>query len=166
MHPKHRRLIRAWYRLWHRALLRRSYPTAPHSRLMIYQRAQCGPPCPLCTQRHRLVYAYEPHACACGRLAARPHFHHGPLQITWICGPCWRRAWRTTRYFTDPAFKMKQKARTLTGQAIKRGHLIKQPCQQCGAFDVQAHHHDYSKPLDIVWLCKPCHLAEHTAHRV
>lgn len=23
------------------------------------------------------------------------------------------------------------------------------------------HHPDYSKPLEVVWMCRPCHLAEH-----
>ncbi len=26
---------------------------------------------------------------------------------------------------------------------------------------VHAHHHDYSKPLDVEWLCKDCHWQQH-----
>jgi hypothetical protein len=48
-----------------------------------------------------------------------------------------------------------------TQRAIISGKLIKQPCLFCGSLKVQAHHPDYSKPLDIVWLCKSCHKRLH-----
>lgn len=35
-------------------------------------------------------------------------------------------------------------------------------CSKCGKESkIQGHHPDYSKPLYVVWLCIPCHLAEH-----
>lgn len=56
----------------------------------------------------------------------------------------------------------KYKARGAVARAIRNGTLVRQPCARCGATsDVQAHHHDYSKPLDIEWLCRTCHFAEH-----
>ncbi len=47
----------------------------------------------------------------------------------------------------------KAKARDCVSNAIRSGHLIKQPCEVCGGLKVQAHHEDYSKPLDVNWLC-------------
>ena len=47
------------------------------------------------------------------------------------------------------------------GNAIRDGRLIRQPCQVCGEEKSQAHHHDYSKPLDVHWLCRKHHLEEH-----
>lgn len=52
----------------------------------------------------------------------------------------------------------KYKARTAVSNALRDGRLIKQPCEHCGATEkVQAHHNDYSKPLDVEWLCFKCH---------
>lgn len=41
--------------------------------------------------------------------------------------------------------------------------LIKgrKPCQMCGNLNGEKHHPDYSKPLDIIWLCHPCHIKLH-----
>lgn len=45
---------------------------------------------------------------------------------------------------------------------------IKNPgvCSKCGALcHSEAHHEDYSKPLEIVWLCDLCHKARHKEMR-
>lgn len=56
----------------------------------------------------------------------------------------------------------KAKARRMVHDAVKRGRLVRMPCEHCGRADrVQAHHPDYSKPLDVMWLCLWCHWAEH-----
>jgi ribosomal protein S27AE len=43
----------------------------------------------------------------------------------------------------------------------RRGKLKPQPCEQCGEAKVQMHHDDYTKPLQVRWLCRACHLALH-----
>ncbi|MBS5866222.1 MAG: hypothetical protein KIC37_07730 [Coriobacteriaceae bacterium] len=54
--------------------------------------------------------------------------------------------------------------------AIKCG-VIERPhvCFGCGCPDtahrIEAHHHDYSKPLDVVWVCTPCHRKLDAARR-
>ena len=46
--------------------------------------------------------------------------------------------------------------------AIKNGTLIPEPCTICGsAINIHAHHPDYSKPLDVNWLCSKCHKELH-----
>lgn len=51
----------------------------------------------------------------------------------------------------------KSKAHAILGNAIKYKHIFKKPCKFCGELKVEAHHADYSKPLDITWLCIKCH---------
>lgn len=56
----------------------------------------------------------------------------------------------------------KARARNAVNNAIRDGRLTRQPCEHCGSTqNVHAHHHDYSKPLDIEWLCKDCHWKHH-----
>lgn len=55
------------------------------------------------------------------------------------------------------------RARLAVARAVKRGDLVRQPCG-CGSKKVEAHHHKgYAEQhwLDVVWLCKRCHDAEH-----
>lgn len=57
-------------------------------------------------------------------------------------------------------FPEKCRARSLLSNAIVDGKIIKPKiCSLCGSdqFSIDAHHPDYSKPYDVVWLCKPCH---------
>lgn len=53
----------------------------------------------------------------------------------------------------------------ITRQAIAKGVLIPEPCGVCGVFGkdekgkrrVHAHHCDYNKPLEVMWLCEKHH---------
>jgi hypothetical protein len=45
--------------------------------------------------------------------------------------------------------------------AVRTGKLRSQPCEVCGAKKTQAHHDDYSKPLDVRWLCFRHHREHH-----
>jgi len=39
---------------------------------------------------------------------------------------------------------------------LKRGKIQRQPCVTCASPQSQMHHEDYTKPLAIVWMCRPC----------
>ena len=59
--------------------------------------------------------------------------------------------------------KQKYYARTKVSNAIRCGKLLKSPCVKCGSNESQAHHPNYSQPLDVVWLCIKHHFEEHKA---
>lgn len=48
-------------------------------------------------------------------------------------------------------------AHVAVGNAVRDGRILKMDCAFCGASETVAHHHDYSQPLNVTWLCQPCH---------
>lgn len=53
-------------------------------------------------------------------------------------------------------------ARKQVWLAKQRKELKVQPCQKCHSVEkIHAHHSDYSKPLDVTWLCQTCHSELH-----
>jgi hypothetical protein len=65
---------------------------------------------------------------------------------------------RKTKYRLE--FPERKNAQSKVYRAVKFGKLIKQPCFICGE-DSEAHHPDYSRPLDVVWLCSSHHRQAH-----
>lgn len=64
---------------------------------------------------------------------------------------------RKYRYHFDLSHRRKMKARLMAGK-----RLDAMPCEVCGSTnDIQAHHKDYDKPLDVRWLCVKHHLEVH-----
>ncbi len=47
----------------------------------------------------------------------------------------------------------------------KIGNVKLEPCRNCGSNDVHAHHTDYSKPLQVFWLCRKHHVLVHRIAR-
>jgi len=44
--------------------------------------------------------------------------------------------------------------------ALKIGKILRKPCEVCGSH-AEAHHEDYSQPLDVRWLCSTHHKRIH-----
>lgn len=61
------------------------------------------------------------------------------------------------------AYPERRAAHIAVGNAVRDGRLIKRSCEVCDSSNTHAHHDDYSKPLDVRWLCAKCHGARHRA---
>ena len=53
--------------------------------------------------------------------------------------------------------KPKYLCRKKTEWLVRSGKIKKENCRLCGNQKSEAHHEDYSKPLEIQWLCKKHH---------
>ena len=52
-------------------------------------------------------------------------------------------------------------ARDKLGRAVRDGKITKCPCVVCGNSRSHGHHSDYTKPLEVIWLCALHHREEH-----
>jgi hypothetical protein len=65
-------------------------------------------------------------------------------------------------------------ARNTVNKAVAAGELTRpDSCERCGRvperrrwdgstfYPLNGHHEDYSKPLDVIWLCASCHQLAH-----
>ena len=64
---------------------------------------------------------------------------------------------------TRQKYPERRVAGNAVSSAIQRGKLIKSVfCEECGLpAETEGHHPDYSKPLEIEWLCRKCHVEKH-----
>ena len=59
-------------------------------------------------------------------------------------------------------YPYKYKATNIVNNAIRDGKLFKEPCEICGTTEnIEGHHDDYSKPLNVRWLCSAHHKQWH-----
>lgn len=93
------------------------------------------------------------------------------------CKPCFNKktSYYNRSYKPDPVKvsakgslfrsenKDKTKAHRLVVKALREGNLTRpETCESCGKHGrIQGHHADYSKPLEVDWLCSSCHTLEH-----
>lgn len=68
-----------------------------------------------------------------------------------------KAAWREANH-------EKRRAHQAVRYALKTGRLVRPAtCEKCGnaGFRIDAHHEDYGAPLEVLWLCQPCHGVRH-----
>lgn len=95
-----------------------------------------------------------------------------PDELQNYCRKCQRRAVRLgyhravdmlgkSKAVSAPQ-KLRWKAGYYVSLAVFFGDLVPKPCEVCGAKEeIQAHHTDYLRPLDVTWLCRQHHSAVH-----
>jgi len=66
--------------------------------------------------------------------------------------------WQRNHRIRNPG---KASARDALLWAIETGKIERQPCSVCGCKKSEGHHADYSRPLDVKWLCRVHHMEEH-----
>lgn len=59
------------------------------------------------------------------------------------------------------ADKRRMQCHNAVTRAVRKGTLIRLPCIRCGAEKSLAHHENYDEPLNVMWLCQPCHKQRH-----
>ena len=101
--------------------------------------------------------------CGARHDRARKAYPHQSSGWCRPCGAAWAREYRRPeRYREWPVWRKKKKiARAMARIAVTRGQLVRKPCEFCGDTNSVIHHEDYSKPLEVMWLCTPCHRAHH-----
>ncbi len=62
-------------------------------------------------------------------------------------------------WWTNPEYK--QDATNILNLAVCQGKIMKQPCATCRCGNVEAHHQDYTKPLEVMWFCRRHHQLWH-----
>lgn len=77
------------------------------------------------------------------------------------CHAAWMRVNRWPHRSLSPEAKMKANCRSYANVYKRRGKLIQQPCENCGSANSQMHHDDYTKPLQVRWMCRECHGDHH-----
>jgi hypothetical protein len=105
------------------------------------------------------MLAKKPTCYRCGKLKERTSESYCRA-----CSALRLRRWRKAHPLT-PEQRRRHNARALARVYWLRGKLLQKPCRHCGDANSQRHHPDYSRPLFVIWLCRPCHLKLHAAKR-
>jgi len=85
------------------------------------------------------------------------------------CNECHAEYYRANRpKFSELSVKQQKKVKARSHANIykRRGKLIQENCAECGSSDSEMHHEDYDKPLQVIWLCRECHLNLHEEEKI
>lgn len=69
-------------------------------------------------------------------------------------------------YRHTPIEKMKVKARNKLKYEVRVGRVQRGLCEVCQSDKVHAHHEDYTKPLEVRWLCPKHHGLMHRKYEL
>lgn len=108
--------------------------------------------------------------CTCGLHKAATEFHRDASRLEGLsyhcklCDQARTKAYRKKTGRRGTVNRVANRAHVRVKSALKRGLLQRLPCEICGSETVEAHHDDYTKPLEVRWLCLEHHRAWHREH--
>lgn len=79
----------------------------------------------------------------------------------WLERPATKQRFSDNAKKYREAFPDRRNAHVVLNNAVRKGAVIRLPCFVCGCEKTEAHHPDYSAPLDVVWLCSSHHKQTH-----
>ncbi len=115
----------------------------------------------------RTHYGHIPVCRQCNNLQYRKRYYSSPE----IAEKAKERSreWHRTHRDRDNAVVLRHRAKAPHKYAARQavhnqllaGKMKRLPCEKCGEPKTHAHHPDYSKPLEVVWLCLAHHAEIH-----
>ena len=129
----------------------------------------CSRKCQVRNRRRNLtIPTATPRRQECGRAAialinARgKNRHPGEQNGNWHGGRDEEKL-RQKRARYQQKYPEKARAKRVVREALRSGKLVKGPCTVCGTTaNIHGHHADYSRPLDVTWLCGRHHREVHS----
>ncbi len=88
-----------------------------------------------------------------------------PQRYCRVCHAAYARAHRPRHADLPPDQRQRAVARAYANVYQRRGKIAPEPCSMCHDPVAQKHHDDYSRPLQVRWLCRKCHLTVHTGDK-
>lgn len=155
---------------------------AKHGVLGCYGGVSCSCKClifiemkPLVKQKMKIISGEKYFSCnLCGKYKLAKEFDNNSLKkilIACRCKACsklkhFTQAYRLSHKRSRLKYPLKEMARAKVNYALKMGK-IKKPsfCEKCKTAHnrIEGHHFDYAKPLNVLWVCPPCHHQVHHA---
>lgn len=125
--------------------------------------------CPECYRTHCRIYRARRKAAGHPYHLKKPHspewrrgYAAGYNQRSYVRERRIKKARESSKL---PEARQKLRARYAVFVALRKGIIERGLCQKCGTKKVQAHHVNYSNPLEIIWLCSAHHGEIHAAER-
>jgi hypothetical protein len=81
------------------------------------------------------------------------------------CHAAYMRETRPPYAKLSPEARKKSKARAYANVYKLRGIIAREACFICDEPKAEMHHENYDNPLEVLWLCRPCHVEHHTEAR-
>lgn len=133
----------------------RSRPTSKHCPSSLQRSAHLTRPSVRCRARKYMTKDERRQKY----LQEHPHLLLPPRDYYTPKGP--RTLAMTEAAITQRRYKQRNPGKAFARRRVfvelRAGRLKRDPCSKCGSPKSEAHHSDYSKPLDVIWVCKTHH---------